>query len=125
MALIMSIIATVVLVIFYLAALFRPKMICRKGCYLVGVAALLLALLLVGFFSTFIGKTRSDNPNWAAILCSILSAILNATAFGAGVTACYPGNVPMAGMIDEASSEIAGEGQAANPPAPQQGQGSA
>jgi hypothetical protein len=90
--------ASVVLLVFYLYVLVRPQGIHRTGCYLLGMAALLASLLLVGIFSAFRDTVA---------VAGVFQAILNTVAFGMAVAACYRGELPMADKLERRTARTA------------------
>jgi len=94
---------TAILLVFYLYLLAHFDLVKRKGCYLVGVAGLLL--IMVGMF--FLPWLGSD---WANVLVGIFNWVGSLVAFLAAVGACYGAELCMAdklskGICHESESE--------------------
>jgi len=85
---------TVILLVFYLYLLAHFDLVKRRGCYLVGVAGLLLVLVAL-FFLPWL------ESGWAEVLVGIFNWVGSIVAFIAAVGACYGAELCMADKLEQ------------------------
>ncbi|MBI5722671.1 MAG: hypothetical protein HZA50_01845 [Planctomycetes bacterium] len=86
--------ASAILMLFYLVLLLKPELIKSRLFFMVGAAAILLDILLIGIFGIWAAE------NWARVLCGILSTIFVFVAFAATIPTCF-GGCPLKSCRDD------------------------
>jgi hypothetical protein len=81
-----NLIVVVILLVFYLYLLVKPRSIRRHAMFLLGASGLLVAIF-GGLFSGWLGC------HWANVLVAIFSTIGSLAAFGGVILACYGGKL--------------------------------
>jgi hypothetical protein len=95
MTLSMDISLTVVLLVFYLVALFHSQAIRKSTPYLFGAAGLIFSILMAGIFGSIAAGADPGEGGWARILGGLLGMVGDVGAFAGLIYACYGDKIPV------------------------------